>query len=199
MSPIEPPIEPIGPSAPDPQKLWQSQTQEFDPMTLAAIHEKARTLQRKVGRRNTIEYVAGVFVVLGFLPAVLHRGSWMMQAGGALIIAATLLVIWELHRRGSARPVPEAGAPLMDFYRAELIRQRDALRSVGVWYLGPFAPGMTLLLAGRWFQSHATRRSLGADHLVIALTGLMVIVVFVGVWLLNQRGARQLQRRIEDL
>jgi hypothetical protein len=80
---------------------------------------------------------------------------------------------------------------------ARATAQRDALRSVG--YLAPFLPGMALLLAGRWFQSHATRRSLGADHLIIALTGLMVIVVFVGVWLLNQRGARQLQRRIEDL
>ena len=82
---------------------------------------------------------------------------------------------------------------------ARATAQRDALRSVGVWYLAPFLPGMALLLAGRWFQSHATRRSLGADHLIIALTGLMVIVVFVSVWLLNQRGARQLQRRIEDL
>jgi hypothetical protein len=190
---------PTEPSDLDPQKLWQSQTTEYDPMTLAAIHEKARTFQLKIGRRNAIEYIASVFVILGFLPALLHRGSWMMQAGGALTIAATVFVIWQLHRRGSARTVPEAGEPLMDFYRTELIRQRDALRSVSVWYLSPFVPGMALILLGRWFQSHAAQRSLGTDHLIIALVGLIVILVFAVVWLLNQRGAQQLQRRIDEL
>ena len=60
-----------------------------------------------------------------------------------------------------------------------LIRQRDAIASVGVWYLAPFAPGMTLLLLGRWFQSHATHRSLGTDHLIIALVAVLAIAGLV--------------------
>jgi hypothetical protein len=187
------------PEGPDPQRLWQNQPTEHDPMSLATIHEKATTFQSRIQRRNMIEYIASAVVILGFLPAVLHRGSWMMQVGGALIIAATVFVVWQLHRRASAKRVPEAGEPLMAFYRAELVRQRDAIRSVGVWYLIPFVPGMTLLLLGRWFQSHAAGRSVGVDHLIILLTGVIAFLVFLAIWLLNQRGADRLQRRIEEL
>ncbi|MET0273415.1 MAG: hypothetical protein ABW360_10525 [Phenylobacterium sp.] len=183
----------------DPQKLWQGQTPESDPMTLAALHEQARTFRRRIGRRNAVEYIAGVVVILGFLPVLFHRESWMMQAGGALVIAATVFVTWQLHRRASAGAVPEVGAPLTDFYRSELIRQRDALRSVGVWYIAPFMPGMALILLGRWFQSHAAGRSVAADHAIIAGAGLVAVAVFAGVWLLNRRGARKLQQRIDEL
>jgi hypothetical protein len=187
------------PSDLDPQKLWQSQAAENDPMTLAAIHEKARTFQAKVRRRNTIEYIASAVVILGFLPAVLQRGSWMMQAGGASIMAAMVFIVWQLHRRASARTVPQTGQPLADFHRAELIRQRDAIRSVGGWYLAPVVPGMTLLLLGRWFQSHAPGRSVGVDHLIILLVAVIAALVFVVIWLFNQRGAERLQRRIDEL
>jgi hypothetical protein len=187
------------PSDLDPQELWQSQAAEYDPMTLAAIHEKARAFQARIRRRNAIEYVASAVVILGFLPAVLYRGSWMMQAGGALIIAATVFIAWQLHRRGSARTVPEGGESLVNFHRTELIRQRDAVGSVARWYLAPMVPGMALLLLGRWFQSHATRWSLGADHFIILLVALIAGLVFLVVWLLNQRAAERLQRRIDEL
>jgi hypothetical protein len=193
-----------GPQQPDPQslwpqKLWQSQTSEYDPMTLAAIHEKARTFQATIKRRNAREYFGCVIVILGMLPAVLHRESWMMQAGGALIMLAVLFVGWQLHRRASAEKIPDMGEPLIDAYRAQLIRQRDALRSVGVWYLAPFIPGMALLLLGRWFQSHVAGRSLRTDHFAIACGAAFVVLVFLGVWLLNRRGAKRLQRRIDEL
>jgi hypothetical protein len=187
------------PSDLDPQKLWQSQATEYDPMTLAAIHEKARTFQARIRRRNAIEYIASAVVILGFVPALLHRGSWMMQAGSALTIAATLFIVWQLHQRASARTVPEAGQSLVGFYRAELIRQRDAVRSVGVWYLAPFVPGVALLLLGRWFQSHAAGRPIGADHAIILLSAVVVALVFLVIWLLNQRAADRLQRRIDEL
>jgi len=190
---------PAEPSDLDPQKLWQSQTTEYDPMTIAVIHEKARTFQARIWRRNAMEYAGCVIAILGILPAALHRGSWMMQSGGALIIIATIFVAWQLHRRTSGGTVPEAGEPLVGFYRAELIRQRDALRSVSVWYLAPFVPGMALLLLGRWFQSHATHRSLGTDHLIIALVAVIAVLVFLVIWLLNQRGAQSLQQRIDEL
>jgi hypothetical protein len=166
-------------------------------MTLAAIHQKAQSFEARIKRRNTIEYAASALVILGFLPAVLHRGSWMMQAGGALTIAATAFIVWQLHRRASARSIPEAG--LADFYRAELARQRDAARSVGAWYLAPFVPGMALLLAGRWFQSHSTRWSLAADHFIIGLVAVIAALVFLVIWLRNQRGADRLQRQIDEL
>ena len=183
----------------DPQALWQSQAQEHDPMSLAEIHQKARTLETKVRWRNIREYVASVVVVLFFAPVLLHRDSWMMQAGAALIIAATLFVGWQIHRRTATGAIPEAGDALRDYHRQTLIRQRDALRSVGWWYMAPFAPGMVLLMIGRWFQSHVEGRSLAMDHLGILLASGVCALVFAGIWWLNQLGAKRLQKQIDAL
>jgi hypothetical protein len=187
------------PSDFDPQRLWQSQTTEHAPMTIAEIHHKARAFESRVRRRNLIEYVGCALVIAGFLPVLLHPGSWLMQAGGALTILATLFVAWQLHRRASARPPADGGEGLASAYRQELIRQRDAVRQVAIWYEAPFVPGMTLLLLGRWFQAHATRWPLAADHLIIALVGIVAVLVFAVIWLLNQRGADRLQKRIDEL
>ena len=187
------------PSDLDPQKLWQGQAMEYDPMTLAAIHDKARTFQTRIRRRNALEYIGAAIAILGFLPTLLLRQSWMMQAGAAMIIVGVVFIVWQLHRRASANALPAAGEPLVDFYRTELIRQRDAVRSVGLWYLAPCVPGMVLLLLGRWFQVRAAHRSVGTDHLIIALMGGIAVLFFAVVWLLNQRGADRLQRRIDEL
>jgi hypothetical protein len=185
--------------APNLQALWQSQVQEHEPMSLAEIHHKARTLEKKVRWRNAREYIASVVVIAGFSPVLLHRDSWMMQAGAALVILATIFVAWRIHRQASARAVPEAGEALRDFHREELIRQRDALRSVGRWYLAPFMPGMALVMMGRWFQSHVGGRSLAMDHLGILLASGVAALVFGGIWWLNLRGARRLQAEIDRL
>jgi hypothetical protein len=123
----------------------------------------------------------------------------MIQAGAGLSMLAAVLVAWHIHRIAAARTPPEGGAAIVDFRRRELTRQRDALRSVGRWYLAPFAPGMALLMAGRWFQAHAAGRSLEADHRIILMASAVVVVVFLAIWALNQFGARRLQREIDAL
>ena len=190
---------PVEPSDFDPQQLWQSQTAEYDAMTLADIHLKARTFQAKVRGRNMREYIACVVVVLFFLPALFQHQSWLMQAAGAWTIAATAFVAWQLHRRGSAKATPEAGQGLVDFHRQELMRQRDTLRSVAVWYIGPFIPGLVLMMSGRWFQSHAPHRPIAFDHAMILTASVIVLLVWLAIWLLNQWGAERLQRRIDEL
>ncbi len=95
--------------------------------------------------------------------------------------------------------MPVSGEALIDFHRGELTRQRDALRSVAVWYLAPFFPGVILLFLGRWFQAHASHRPVGLDHLIIVLCGVIIALFWLVVWLLNQRVAERLQRRIDEL
>lgn len=183
----------------DLKALWQGQAQELQPMSLAEIHQKARKLERGVRWRNIREYVASVIVVACFAPLLLHRESWMMQAGAALIIVATVFVAWQIHKRTATGATPEAGEAVRDFHRQTLIRQRDALRSVGGWYIAPFAPGMILLMLGRWFQAHTVGRSLAMDHLAILLGGGIVALILGLVWGLNQWGARRLQKQIDQL
>jgi hypothetical protein len=186
------------PSGFDPQTLWQAQEKEYDPMTLAQIHQTAGAFERRIRRRNTIEYVGCVVVIAGFMPMLLHRGSWMMQLSAALTMAAAVFVSWQLHRRGSAQPIPQGDA-LIPTYRQELIRQRDALRSVFVWYLGPFIPGLALMTAGRWFQAHVPGRPLELDRLIIGLCVMIIVLAFGMVWLYHQRNADKLQKRIDEL
>jgi hypothetical protein len=190
---------PAEPSDFDPQKLWQSQTVEHDAMTIAEIHLKARTFQAKVHRRNIIEYVAAAVVVVFFLPGLLQQGSWMMQVGAGLVVAATVFVVWQLQRRASAQTVPDAGEALIAFHRRELIRQRDAVRSVGLWYIAPCIPGMVMILSGRWFQLHAPHRPEGLDHLFILVSAAIAAGVLLAIWLFNQRAAGRLQKQIDRL
>jgi DNA-directed RNA polymerase specialized sigma24 family protein len=38
-----------------------------------------------------------------------------------------------------------------------------------------------------------------AGHIIIALVGVIAVLVFAAIWLLNQRGADRLQRQIKEL
>src|SRR5688572_7679731 len=124
-------------SHPDPKDLWQGQTTEYDPMTLADIHTKAAAFQARIRRRNRTEYVGCALAIAGFAPALFFQDSWMMQVGAALTIMAVLFVGWQLHRRASAEPTPGAGAAAVDFHRQQLVRQQQAVRSIAGWYLAP--------------------------------------------------------------
>ena len=66
------------------------------------------------------------------------------------MIAGALTVMFELHRRGSARTAPaDLGlSTCIDFHRKSLERQRDALRTVWIWYLLPFVPGLAIFEIG---------------------------------------------------
>ena len=187
------------PHKPDPKTLWQSQSTEHEPMSLTAIHERARTFQSKIRRRNAFEYIGCAVAIVGISPTVLQHQSWMMRAGGAWIMLAAVFVGWQLHRRASAKSVPDAGAPLRRFHREALVRQRKAIDSVGAWYMAPFVPGMALLLLGRWFQAHTPHRTIAIDHLIIVLAAMIAALVFLVIWLLNKRAADRLQRQIEEL
>jgi hypothetical protein len=183
----------------DPQGLWQSQKKEYDPMTLADIHQKARRFESKVQGRNAREYVACGIVIIGFAYTLMTGPHWLMRVGAGLIILAVPYVAWQLHRRGSAEGLPEPGETLVDAYRRHLSRQRDALRSVGSWYLAPIAPGLALLMVGMWFAPLKPGVPLERKQASLLIMAALMVAVFFGVWLLNRWGAKRLQKRIDDL
>lgn len=177
----------------DIKALWRDQQTETHPMTLEFIH--ARGFQARVRRRNLIEYAASAVVLAAFSAYVVFLPDPILKAASALIVVGTLIVVWQLHRRGSARPLAPgaSGQSALAFHRAELVRQRDALRSVWLWYLGPFVPGMLLFNAGLLMHQP------GPPMVQRLPIPALVIAVFLGIWLLNRRGAQRLQREIDDL
>jgi hypothetical protein len=185
----------------DIKKLWRDQKAGENIMTLDDIRKKAEKFQSRIRKRNLREYAGAAIVVIVFGWYVLSLPGWMTKTGSALCIVAALFISWQLHRRASAcMPVQNTSVVnFLECYRRELVRQRDALKSVWLWYLAPFVPGMALMGLGRYFQFHARSRTIAWDHQVIILSFVIVALVFGMVWLLSALGASKLQRQIDEL
>jgi peptidoglycan/LPS O-acetylase OafA/YrhL len=187
----------------DPLKAtWLSQSVEQTQMTAIDLAAAATRFERKVRRRNLIEYAAGaVLIPLMVAAALFGHFGWMMRTAAAMSLVGVIFVLWQLHRRGSPGRAPSGGSAesLLAFQRAELVRQRDALRSVPLWYLLPLVPGFLMMGVGRWFQEPGRSRSVAEDHTVI-LAGMVIgLLVLVIIAMLNLLVAARLDRHIDRI
>jgi hypothetical protein len=189
-------------AADDIRTLWRSLPTEPVTITVEEMRARVRKFERRIRRRNMIEYAACTAVVAIFLwyATFSEPTSPLWPAANILVALGAAFAGLNLYRRGRAARAPEASsvASLVDFHRAELLRQRDALTSLWAWYVLPFVPGMTLWFIAAWMARPPERSDLAA---AIGLGAVIAIVVgmSVGVILLNLLGAAHLQRKIEDL
>jgi len=163
-------------------------------MSLEEIRARAQKSERKVQRRNLWEYVGAIVVVVGVGRTAIIDSSTAVRAGAGLVMLATAYVVYRLYKRGSMDPLP-AGLALtssLDFYRGELVRQRDLLEGVWSWYLLPFVPGVATILIGR-----AVERPDG--WLRPLLTAAALVVMSTILVRKNARAARKIQGRIDEL
>src|SRR5262249_18934505 len=178
----------------DLQALWQSQPRTDAALSLEEIHTAQRRLEERIGRRNRREYIAAAIVVIAYGAIVWVGPSAALRAGGGLVIAATLWVVHKLRVHGGASPLPAdlAVTTAVEFHRAELERQRDLLRSVWLWALLPFAPGMAAFAIGL-----ARQRPERTLHVVAFAVASAVLMAALHV--LNRRAAARIQRRLDRL
>ncbi|HUI41934.1 MAG TPA: hypothetical protein VL523_08200 [Terriglobia bacterium] len=182
----------------DLQSVWQNQPAEGIRMSVDEIRRRAGKFERKIYWRNAREYVAALVVVIFFGYEFWRTPDALSRVGFGLAIAGLLYLVWHLYRKGSSRGLPgEMGlASGVEFFRRELERQRDLVQHVWRWYLGPLVPGMIVLIVAfsRTNPGHMRHYGwfLGAYSALAALT-------FVFIAKLNERGARRLQRRIDEL
>jgi Flp pilus assembly protein TadB len=179
-------------------QVWQSQPTEGVRMSIAEVHAKASTFQRKIWDRNLREYGAAAIVVVFFGIRFVQTPDPFIRAGMALIIAGMCYLTWQLHARGSSRELPqEAGlSSFIDFQRSQLIRQRDMLTHVWSWYLGPLVPGLVVLMVA---IGRATASRVPHVWPLTALYMAIILAVFSAIAWLNKRAARSLQRQIDEL
>jgi hypothetical protein len=189
------------PASHDVKNIWRNQQTEGTIVTLEDIHGRAAKFERRVKSRNIREYVAGAIVIALFGFAAWRMHGWMIELANVMTIAATLFVTWQLHRRGRARNLPDGAtaAGLLAFHREELVRQRDMIRSVWVWYIAPFIPGSVMIFLARYFQMHTPGIPLAEDHMRIVLGASIAALIMVIIGLLNMWGAARLQNRIDEL
>ena len=179
----------------DIRNVWQNQSVDNAAMPLEEIRRRAQKFQSKIAWRNRREYLGAAIVVITFGYYIYKFPYPMIRAGSALIIAGTLYVIYQLHRRASPQTLPSELALVgsVEFYRRQLVRQRDALQSVWKWYLSPLIPGLLVFTAGiPWGRPDPHRRS-GAFYFAF------IAIVFLGIWWLNRRAAARLDRQIAEL
>ena len=184
--------------------IWKTQPTLKMDLSLDQLRRKAQKLQSRVLWRNLREYVAGAIVIGSFGYCAWIFPMSLAWLGSVLMIAGSLYVLVNLHRRGAAVALPgEMGFhSCIDFHRRELVRQRDLLRSVWTWYLLPFVPGMVVFLAGIFWQTMQqpnAHKHVAAIVAVFAFATVVCTLVFVGVGKLNQWGARKLQQEIDTL
>ena len=188
----------------DMTNIWRNQPMESAEISLAEICRKADKFERRIFWRNLREYVAGVVVIafFGYYISIFH--SPLTRAGCGLVIAGTLFIGLTLQKRGPSKAIPAdlAIRSCTEFLSKELQRQCDLMRSVWLWYLLPLVPGLLVFESGLLAQ--ALQQVNASSHLrsvvtPFAITIVLSAVVFIGVWKLNQWGARKLQREIDAL
>jgi hypothetical protein len=171
--------------------VWQNQPVENTPIPLEEIRRRAGQFEKRISHRNLREYVGAAVTIAAFTFYIFKFSSPMIRTGSALIIAGAICIAVQIYKRASPGTLP-ADAPLTEsiaFHRGELLRQRDLLRSVVWWYIGPIIPGLVVFVAG------VTPR-LGAVSL---LNVVVVLSVFAWVIWINRRAAQRLDRQIAEL
>jgi hypothetical protein len=180
--------------------LWREQAMTasaFDPGTLEA---RSDNFARQVFRRNAIEYIAGTSAALFFLlfglgvigepasalPGVLTRVAAFVLVGGLVVVGVAL------YRRASAGRFAGMADAILMFHVRELTRQRDALRGVWVWYLGPLLPGLAIFYAGVFLAPDV-------QPVLASLAAAGTAVLFIVIGLLNHAAANRLARQIAEL
>jgi len=179
------------------RESWQASVTDATLPSLDQVRAGADKFYRRLRMRNAIEYVACVVVVVSFGIYTFTLEHIFQRIGSAMIVAGTLFAAWQLNRRASAVPPESAGEmPIMDFVRMQMVRQRDALKSIFWWYILPFLPGMTVFLIGNGLDPEMAAKT----PIWVRWVALTVIVTLLGgVWWLNQHAARKLQGKIDEI
>jgi hypothetical protein len=172
-------------------RLWQQQAREEEMMPFDEIRTRAERLDTKTRRWRVVTAVLCLLAVILEAWQVWRGEEMLERAGDLLTIAAFVYVAYRFRKyRLAAPPVARGRTSCVDFYRAELVRQRDL--SKDSWgFLLPFVPGVTLALLGGSQQN----RPVGQ---VIALVAFG-IALFLGVAWWNAHTARKLQNEIDAL
>jgi len=175
----------------DIRNVWQNQPVENTPMPLEEIRRQAWRFEKRIARRNLREYVAAAIGIAAYTFYIFKFHSLAIRAGSVLVIAGVLYVVVQLYRRASSGSLPaDLGvAASVEFHRRELVRQRDLLRSVWRWYVGPIIPGLVVFTVGL-LPHRAGAQAVGALFLALGSGGI--------VWF-NRRAAIRLDRQIAEL
>lgn len=183
----------------DPKTIWKEQKMTPQVFSAPQLEARHRRLENRIRLRNRLEYVAGGVVFMG----ALLLGGWMLiddvnparaalGVGALLLGAGALFVCLQLRRRTGGSVTIDGAHSTLARYRAELVRQRDALRSVFGWYIAPFLPGFLLIYGSVFVQP-------GIDRLRVAIPAAATAAFLAWVLHINRRAADRIDAELHAL
>jgi hypothetical protein len=184
-------------SAENLQLAWQRQALDAPRISLAYLRHRTESLRRRSRIRNAFEYVGGVagivFVLWNGWDFIRPRP--LMSIAIVLWVLAMIYVMFQWHRRAAAQdPAAQLGTlDALQFYRQQLVRQRDARRGNWRWWLPPMAPFLALMFISFIVEVRPIPW--------VAIVGLAAWVVFglTMTVVTYERVARGLQQEIDAL
>ena len=172
-------------------KLWQQHAREEPSPRLEDVRTKAERLDAKTRRWRVITMALFILLLIKGAVEVSTQTETLERATDLLLMTALIYVAYRYRRwRLSAPPVALGRTNCLEFYRAQLVRQRD-LSKDGWGYLLPFAPGITLAILDGVLTDRPT-----TDDIVLVLLG---VALFVGIAGWNAYTAHRFQYEIEAL
>ena len=147
--------------------------------TIARVCRRVERIGGTIFRRDLVETIAAIFVIVFFGRAVFTVDSLVSKIGAGFIVLWALYIIWKLHRTRTIQQPAPLDAPVREFCRIELDRldrQIQLLRSVLWWYIAPAMFGANLVFVGI--------SGLGADSRVYFIFTLLLAW---GIYALNMR------------
>jgi Flp pilus assembly protein TadB len=166
---------------------------------LDRVRERSEAFESRVRRRDRRETLAACAVALLFGWELFTAASRLEGAGALVIVVSAVFVVWWLRRARRAGRADRADRPVAEQLHTHLARVEEQIRlqeTVLWWYLAPPGAGVVLYVLGLDAGTRAT-----------ALVGAALVVVYGGIWRMNQRivrrdlepRRRELERTLERL
>ena len=173
------------------KSLWQAQEIEPTSYSPEQLRRDAVQFRDLIVRRNRVELLGtGLgLLLLGMLVWILEQP--LQKLGVGLMLLGGIVYLLQFQSRAAIGDLPGEAAPNAVYLRAQLVHQRQVLRGIWLWGIGPGGPGICVTLWG-----------LAQPNPVDFPWGLMsmLFVVPIGlVCVMNWMAARRVQRKIDQL
>jgi hypothetical protein len=126
-------------------------TKEQREQLVAASRRRVERFWGRIFRRDMIEAVAAVFVIIYFGRFMTRSDHVIASIGAGILVFLGPFIIWKLHRARTIQQPAPLDAPVREFCRIELDRldrQIQLLRSVLWWYIAPCMVGVNTFFIG---------------------------------------------------
>ena len=172
----------------DLQQQWQDSNESaarpsVDPDTLLRTCRRTEKFKSKIFRRDLLEIVAGIFVIVWFGGMTIRLASWVSKMGSLICVCGAIFIIYKLQRGRKVQGESRFDVSVREYCRMEIERienQIELLRTIASWYIAPCIIGANLVFAGS-----------SSSWLATSLYFVCTLLLSWFIYALNQRACQQ--------